>query len=181
MFRRSAIGGLPRVGGLVAPRSRRRRDEGGFSLLEILVVLAIAGLISALLIGGSTALLRTVTEKDALNTALGAIASARHSAVLTGRTLELRCDEKTRVLDWGEGRVALTGEDVVRLLPPVRVTAMLVGGRLVESPLARVGFYADGTCDPFRLEIVRDSVSQILTLDPWTCTVLAPEAGPGHR
>lgn len=208
MFRRSAIGGRPRSGGLVAPQFcrdraavpgpttarspwlRRKplwsagdpaRGAGGFSLLEILVVLAIAGLISALLIGGSTALLRTVTEKDALNTALGAIASARHSAVLTGRTLDFRCDEKARVLDWGEGRVALTGEDIVRLLPPVRVTSILVGGRLVESPLVRVGFYADGTCDPFRLEIVRGSISQILTLDPWTCTVLAPEAGPGHR
>lgn len=208
MFRRSSIRGLQRSSGLMAIWSRRdpameserpaarspwlqpmarwsagdpARGNCGFSLLEILVVLALLGLISALLIGGSSTLLRTVTTDDVQNTALGAIASARHSAVLSGRTLELRYDDKARVLNWGEGQAALTGEGEVRLLPPARISSMLVGGRLVESALARVCFYADGTSDPFRLEIVRGKTSQILTLDPWTCTVLSPEASPGHR
>jgi prepilin-type N-terminal cleavage/methylation domain-containing protein len=181
MLRRSSNGGLHRSGGLAAPMSRCGRDEGGFSLLEILVVLALCGLISALLLGGGSALLRTVTTDDVQNTALGAIAGARHSAVLTGRTLEFTANDRTRVLDWGEGRAALAGEGAVRLLPVVRSSASLVGGQLVEAPLLRVRFYADGTCDPFRLEIVRGNTSQILNIDPWTCTVLSPEAGPGHR
>ncbi len=166
MFRRSSIGGLPR--------------PGGFSLLEILVVLALFGLISALLIGGSTSLLRSVTADDVQNTAISAIAAARHSAVLTGRTLEFTSNDQTRVLDWGEGRAALAGEGSVRLLPAARTSSTLVGGQLVEAPLARVRFYADGTCDPFRLEVVRDKASHVLTIDPWTCTVLSPEAAPGH-
>lgn len=167
MLRRSAIGGLHR--------------SSAFSLLEILAVLALMGLISALLIGGSSALLRTAATDDVQNTALSAVAAARHSAVLTGRTLELRSDDRTRVLDWGEGRVALAGEGGVRLLPPAKGSSILVGGQLVESPLARVRFYADGTCDPFRLEIVRDRTSQIMAIDPWTCAVLSPEAAPGHH
>ena len=183
MFRRSAIGGLHRSKELGAPRlvGRRTRSGGGFSLLEILAVLALIGLISALLIGGSSALLRTATADDVQNTALSAIAGARHSAVLTGRTLEFRSDDRTRVLDWGEGRAALAGEGGVRLLPPAKVSSVLVGGRLLESPLARVRFYADGTCDPFRLEIVRDQASQILAIDPWTCAALSPEASPGRH
>ncbi|MBI2497208.1 MAG: type II secretion system protein, partial [Opitutae bacterium] len=186
MFRRSAIGGLHRPGIRMPDWNRRgsaagsprlqeaggpTRGIGGFSLLEILVVLALLGLISALLIGGSTTLLRTVTSDDVQNTALGAIAGARHGAVLTGRTLELRYDEQARVLDWGEDRAALAGEGALRLLPPVRSSSILVGGQLVESPLARVRFYPDGTCDPFRLEIVRDQANLVLTIDPWTCTV----------
>lgn len=166
--------------------ARRSSNRGlqlsrAFSLLEIMAVLALIGLIAALLIGSSGALLRAATAEDVQQTALSAIAAARHSAVLHARELELQADEKTRVLDWGEGRATLGGEDGVRLLPPVRTGAQLLGGVLVETPLARVRFYADGTCDPFRLEIVRGRISQILTIDPWTCTVLAPETGPGHR
>jgi len=101
--------------------------------------------------------------------------------VLAGRTLEFTYDEKTRVLRWGEGQAALAGEGGVRLLPPAKTSSILVGGQLVEAPLARVRFYADGTCDPFRLEVVRGPTSQILSIDPWTCTVLSPEMSPGHH
>lgn len=186
MSRRSAIGGLhhfagldalPPVdtSGLAAPKFSRRRNAGGFTLLEIVVVLALFGLITALLIGGSGALLRAIGREDVESTALNAIASARHEAVLSGRTLELRLDEKTRVLDWGAGRATLAGEDVVRLLPPVKTSSVLIGGRLEETAITGVRFYADGTCDPFRVEIVRGQTGRILMIDPWTCTVLAPD------
>jgi len=181
MSHRSAIGGLQRSAGLLAPPSRPGRDPAGFTLLEILVVLALFGLISALLIGGSGALLRAVGREDAENTALGAIAAARHGAVLAGQTLQLRFDEKTRVLDWGAGHADLAGGDGVRLLPPAKLSAVLIGGRVQEEALAGVRFYADGTCDPFRLEIVREKNSRILAIDPWTCTVLAPDAAARSR
>lgn len=166
--------------------ARRSSNRGlplsrAFSLLEIMAVLALIGLIAALLIGNSGALLRSVSSDDVQHTALAAIGAVRHGAVLHGRTLELSVDEKARVLVWDEGRAALEGEDGVRLLPPVQAGAQLLGGVLVENPLARVRFYADGTCDPFRLEIVRGRTSRILVIDPWTCTVLAPETGPGRR
>ena len=146
--------------------------------MEILAVLAIIGLISALLIGTGGEYLRTMAKDDVETVTLNAIASARHSSVLTGRELELRYDDKSRQLNWEEGQAVLAGAGDVRLLPPSLVSSMLIGGRVVEKPLARVRFYADGTCDPFRLEIVREKTSQIFTIDPWTCTVLSPEAAP---
>lgn len=175
MSRRSAIGGLHRATNPAAPRAR------GFSLLEILVVLALFGLMSALLIGGSGAFLKSISRDDVENTTLTAIASARNAAVLAGQTLELRIDEKTRTLDWGAGTAPLVAEGEVRLLPPAKTGSVLIGGRLVENPLARVRFYADGTCDPFRLEIVRDQASHLLNIDPWTCTVLAGGETDGRR
>ncbi|MEJ1973522.1 MAG: GspH/FimT family pseudopilin [Lacunisphaera sp.] len=153
------------------------RRSAAFTLLEILVVLALFGLVSAVLIGGGGELLKSVTRDDAESTALSAIAAARNSAVLTGRTLELRRDDQSRLLDWGEGRKEVAGDEDVRLLPPATVSAVLIGGRAQESALARVRFYADGTCDPFRLEISRGDASRVFTIDPWTCAVLAPDNG----
>lgn len=162
-----------------SPRPSARSRPPGFTLLELLVVLALFGLVTALLVGGSNALLRGAARDDAESVALGAVANVRNAAVLAGQTLELRYDDKARALDWGSGRAALNTEDEVRLLPPARVSAVLIGGRLQESALARVRFYADGTCDPFRLEIVRtaERTSRILNIDPWTCTALTPDRG----
>lgn len=170
MARRSASRGLH--------ESARPAGTGraAFTLVEILVVLALFGLISALLIGGSGSLLRASSQEDAENSALSAIAAARHEAVLSGRLVELRFDDKARVLNWGVGQKTISGEDNISLLPPVRAGAMLIGGRLVENPIHLVRFYADGTCDPFRLEISRDRNRQVLAIDPWTCTALAPDA-----
>jgi prepilin-type N-terminal cleavage/methylation domain-containing protein len=191
MARRSAIEGLHHfagldaspacTGGLAAPKFRRKRNVGGFTLLEIVVVLALFALITALLIGGSGSLLRAIGREEVENTALNAIASARHEAVLSGRTLDLRLDEKTRVLDWGAGRATLAGEEAVRLLPPVKTSSVLIGGRLEKAAITDVRFYPDGTCDPFRVEIVRGQSGRILLIDPWTCTVLAPDSKARSR
>src|SRR5690606_25191006 len=112
---------------------------------------------------------------------LHAIAQARHDAVFHGEIVDLRYDDNLRQISWGRGSDTLTGDDAVRLLPASRVSAMLIGGRLVEHPLARVRFYPNGTCDPFRLEIVRDRTSQFLTIDPWTCTPLSDESAAKAR
>jgi prepilin-type N-terminal cleavage/methylation domain-containing protein len=173
--------------GRVAPKFRGRRSRGGlvalnpsglagFTLLEIIVVLALFGLISALMVGGSGALLRASSREDVATVTLGAVAAARHEAVLAGRIVDLRVDEKARALDWGGGRAPLAGSDRVKLLPPERIGAILLGGRLEETAIPRVRFYPDGTCDPFRLEILRTESREVLVIDPWTCTVIAPDA-----
>lgn len=158
------------------PDRRGRPGAAGFSLLEILLVLVLFGLIGALLVGGGSRLQATL-DKDIETAALNGIAAARHAAVLAGRTLELTVDAETRRLDWQAAGIDLPGEDEIRLLPPVTTSAVLIGGRRQEAPLARVRFYPDGTCDPFRLEVVPAGggrESRILVLDPWTCTALAP-------
>lgn len=149
----------------------------GFTLLEILVVIALLGLLSAVLIGGSNSLLRTKDQQDLESIAFGAITMTREHAVLTGGTMQLRLDEKARTLDWGAGPLSLPDGGTVRLLPPVMRSASLIGGTLTESTLPGVRFYADGTCDPFRLEIIQHGLSRIMTIDPWSCTALAEEKG----
>ncbi len=170
MFRRGSSGGRRSPG-----RRRPAWRAAGFSLVEIIAVLAILGLVSALLLGSGGEFLRHLTRDDVETVALDAIESARHSAVLSGQPVELRYDEQNRRLDWQQGQAAIVGEGEVRLLPPARLAAMLVGGRAVENQLDRVIFYPDGTCQPFRVEIVRAQASEIMAIDPWTCSVLADD------
>ena len=152
---------------------RRRSSRGlfrsaGFTLLEIVVVLALCGLISALLIVGTRGMLQ-------------AVARIRNDAVLSRSVMALHLDEKVHSLEWDTGHEALVGEDRVRLLPPGKLSAVLIGGRVEEAPLVRVRFYPDGTCDPFRLEVIRGTTSRILPVDPWTCLVLSSDAPIGAR
>lgn len=149
--------------------------SAGFSLVEIITVLAIIGLAAGVLIGGSSAMMRSFSSDDIEQAALSAIAEVRHQSVLKGRPLVLSYDEEKRLLQWEEGQATLVGEDGIRLLPPVRTSSVLIGGKLVETPITRVRFYPDGTCDPFRLEIIRGRNSKYLGIDPWTCAALAGE------
>lgn len=157
------------------PGGRRagRFPRAAFTVLEILVVLALMALAAALVIGSGDAL-RAAARADAEDAVLTAIARARTDAVRTGSTLEFRPDDQARGWTWEAGRLPWAGDDAVRLLPPAPLSAVLIGGRVQEQPLARVRFYADGTCDPFRVEIARAAgASRILAIDPWTCVPLA--------
>ncbi len=169
------------VCGQTTARSPWLREKRAFTLLEILSVLALIGLITALLLGSGDSLLRAMAKDDIETATLSAVAAARHRAVLTGQALELNYDEKSRQLTWGEDRATLADEGRMRLLPPTRISAMILGGQAVEESITRVRFYADGTCDPFRLEFIRDKTSRILVIDPWTCTVLSPGAAAGRN
>lgn len=162
---------------------RGLRRTRAFTLLELIMVLALFGLVGALIVGSGAAMLRESDEASVEQKALAAVAAVRHQSVLSGQPLELRYDEKTRVIDWGAGNMTLAGEDQLRLLPPMRISAMLIGGKMVEQTIPFVRFHPDGTCDPFRLEIVKqpDRTSRIITIDPWTCTALAPEPEKGAR
>jgi len=161
------------------PACTSPRSRAGFTLVEILAVLAIVGLVASVVFLGSGALLRAAQHDDAETGALSALAATRRAAVLSGQVVELRVDEQARVLSWGEETLPLAGEGTVRLLP-METSAVLLGGRRVERSVAAVRFYPDGTCDPFRVEILRGEASRILTVDPWTCAVMAP-AAPSAR
>lgn len=150
----------------------------GFTLLEMLMVIAIGGLIATVLFIGSESLLRAAQRDDLETSALAALASARREAVTTNQTIRLHGVADGRRLEWGTTGADLKGEGAARLLG-MTSSSVLIGGRLVENAIASVRFYPDGTCDPFRLELVYDNRSRILTIDPWTCAALAPPEGAG--
>ena len=141
-----------------------------------MLVLALLGLMMTVTITSVNAIYRSAGEKDAEASTFEAIAQVRRAAVTSGNMIVLQATEDA--LMWEGGRVDLAGSNLqVRLLPPERESAVLIGGRLKEEALAEVKFYPDGTCDAFRVEVSRGGARRTVAIDPWTCASLPKPSG----
>jgi prepilin-type N-terminal cleavage/methylation domain-containing protein len=152
-------------------------ERGGFTLIEVLLVIALIALLGTIFIGGSSALL---SDKDPSPDAQfwKACAAARAEALDEGKSVLMSFDQKGRgfVLDDGASKRVLpfTGPDdtEVDFHPPPSdsSSAILVGGTVVETDsLPAVTFYSDGTCTPFRAQVRTKTGAHLISIDPWTC------------
>jgi general secretion pathway protein H len=151
-------------------------DRRGFTLIEILLVVALIGLVGWIFIGGSTALMTEKVSPD--DQFWKATAAARKEALEEGQSVIMTFDSRAKgfVLNDGAQKrtIPVTGADDLTIdFHPVQSdtsSSVLVGGTLVETePLAAVTFYNDGTCTPFRVQIRGNGAAHLLSVDPWTC------------
>lgn len=159
------------------PPLRRRCRPAGFTLLEILLVLALMGLIGAM-VGG--AVLRVVdadhpTPEDVF---WQACRSAQKMASLSERDVSLTFDSKQKKLIWSNGLETEdaafdpAGGDVsVQFLQAQKGGSLiLIAGQVVETQeVPRVSFYPDGTCSAFRVQFRVGANAWQVAIDPWTC------------
>lgn len=168
----------------------RRAAHRGFTLLEVLLALAIIALIASVLIGGSASLLsdRAVTPTDVF---WKTVQECRKAALKTGKDVRLAFDPKDKkfLVSDASGRESGTqeypipspGDDLVLtfLTTQKGASMILLGGVAVETQtLPFVTFYSDGTCTPFRAQIQRNSGVTALAIDPWTCAAVLTSADP---
>lgn len=143
------------------------RVAAGFTLVEMMLVLALLALIATVTLTGARAISQATGEADAESAVQTAIGSVRRAAVTSDRIITLHAAENA--LTWEGGEQALPqGDTQVLLLPPLRDAAVLIGGQLTEEPIAQVRFYPDGTCDAFRVQFKRKETSKFVSIDPWT-------------
>jgi len=153
------------------------RPRGGFTLVEILLALAILALVGSLFVAGSTTFFRArqPTIEDRF---WQAVAAAREAAVESGRPVVLTFDSENRALvTAGGARAAVPlGEGKVDFLSAVDRRAVLLGGQLVDTAVLRqVRFYPEGTCDDFRARLTAEDGRLVtLQVDPWTCAPVLP-------
>ena len=153
-----------------------RRIGGGFTLLEILVTLALIALLSAVLISGSTRLLsdRPTTPAEVFRKAL---TDSRQYAVEKNVEVRLTFDSKEKTFkattDSGVRSYPVTGEGDIQIdfvAAEKNGSAILVGGVLVDTQtIPYVTFFPDGTCSPFKVQFRIDGGTSYLNVDPWTC------------
>lgn len=152
-------------------------ERGGFTLIEVLLVIALIALLGTIFIGGSSALLSDKNPSPD-SQFWKACSEARSEALDEGRSVLLSFDPKARgfVLDDGASKRELpfigADDTEVDFHPPQSDSgsAILVGGTVVETDtLSSVTFYDDGTCTPFRAQIRSKLGAHLLSIDPWTC------------
>lgn len=164
-----------------------RSGARAFTILEILLALAIIALLASVLIGGSAQLLsdKPISADEIF---WKTVQEGRKLALKSGLEVRLAfVDDKDKgkefVLNNGTATQefpvpAVSGGDlaVSFLTTQKGASSILIAGQLVETQtIPFVAFYADGTCTAFRAQFQRNGASHILSIDPWTCAqVLTP-------
>lgn len=159
-----------------AQRHARRDRKGGFTLVEVLLVLALLALVGSVLLPAAGALFPRSDGGSPEDTVAETLQLVRRETVVSGRGLTLRYDPKSQCLVWENGTSRPLGTEARKMTvefvrPRSGGSSVLIGGRLVETdtvPLVR--FFPDGTCDPVRVQLrPAEGEARVLTIDPWTC------------
>jgi prepilin-type N-terminal cleavage/methylation domain-containing protein len=155
--------------------ARRSLGEGGFTLVEMLLVLALMALVAAVLLPAAGALFRAGRQVNPSDLVAEVLQEVRREAVLTGRVVTLRFDREAQRFAWDGttgGSRAVDGPRLnIDFLRPVTTGAVLLGGQLVETGATRtLAFYPDGTCDRVRVQIrPAEGAAEVISIDVWTC------------
>ncbi|HEY3756255.1 MAG TPA: prepilin-type N-terminal cleavage/methylation domain-containing protein [Opitutaceae bacterium] len=162
------------------PTTSRIGERGGFTLLEILLALAIIGLMATVLVGGSARLLEKKPQTPE-QVFWAAVLLARKSALQHQVDVRLSFDDQTKTFvidtDGGLKKLPLTASNIdvqIVFLAGQAASSNLLPGTDVGTTLPAVTFYGDGTCTPFRLDIKTPFGSNQVAIDPWTCAKMLP-------
>ncbi|MGE5700332.1 MAG: Tfp pilus assembly protein FimT/FimU [Deltaproteobacteria bacterium] len=135
----------------------------GFSLLELLLVMALAGMLAALVVPSLTGTLESARLRGSAGEVRAALTLARTLAVseARGRFVDF---------DLGKGEYGVSGDARKWLLPDgISLSSIRLGSAEAERGIVRIRFYPDGSADEAEVAISSAAGgSRRVSVDPLT-------------
>ena len=155
----------PRILPAKSPEGPRdpRPAAGGFTLLELIVVLFLAGLVAALVVPSFSGTLESARLRSS--------AAEMRAALTLARTLAASGSRVRAVsFDVDRGEYAVDGEARKYLLPEgIRIASARVGTSAAVSELFRVRFFPDGSAEGAEIVVASSAGGRLrVTVDPLT-------------
>jgi general secretion pathway protein H len=141
----------------------RRLAERGFTLLELIVVLLLAGLVAALVAPSFTGTLDSSRLRSGAAEVRSVLTLARALATSGSRPRDV-------AFDIGKGEFAVLGEARTYVLPEgVRIESAQLGGAVVEQETFRIRFFPDGSAVGAEVVVASSSGGRFrVTVEPLT-------------
>jgi type II secretion system protein H len=137
--------------------------QRGFSLLELILVLAIAGLLAAVVIPSLPGALESARLKGTAGEVRAVFTLARTLAVSESRS-------RTVIFDFARGEYGFDAEERKWIMPEgIRLAAVRLGDADKENGVVRVRFYPDGSADETEVALSSSGGGRIrVSVDPLT-------------
>lgn len=121
---------------IVPGPSLSRRGQYAFTLVELMVAIAIVGLLLAVAVPGSMRMYQSIQYRQAVRDVLTTLADARHRAVDQGRAADVTFDPERRL-------IGFAGD--TRQLPSGFRLTVTTAGEVNRDGLGVIRFYPEGS------------------------------------
>lgn len=150
---------------MVATRINGARLQHGFSLLELLVVLVIAGLLTSLVPSVLSAAVPGARLKSAATEFAQAIDTSRRQAIHSGRIIDFVIDGDPLQYGSGAERVSFPAGSMVTARTSFDMVANPQNSRGMPAEKFLIRFYPDGSSTGATVTLSRNDTAYAVTVD----------------